>query len=187
MSLMNSVYPPVNPPQATMTPSSLPVRLSVVSMACDLPLTGAEAFSAIRCAPGYQYTNSFFSPNKLSCCFEIRITISSYNGNTLFSQASSSQRAFNSSSFSGYCSARLLDSEKSSTLVIDKDLVFGGDKAIEYEIRELPYKEPTGLEKWPPGEPVDLGKVGIAGIRIKPVRSTGYIVGIIDDKCAVDH
>ena len=29
-----------------------PVKSRVVSIECDLPLTGAEAFSAIRCAPG---------------------------------------------------------------------------------------------------------------------------------------
>jgi hypothetical protein len=81
----------------------------------------------------------------------------------------------------------IMDSEKFSTLVINKDVVFEGDKAIKYEIGELPYKEPTGLEKWPPGMPVDMAKVGIAGIRIKPVRSAGYIVGIIDEKCTECH
>ena len=42
----------VIPPQATMTPSSPPCRSTVVTMSWLRFLTGADAFSAIRTAPG---------------------------------------------------------------------------------------------------------------------------------------
>ena len=50
---MYIVKPPVMPPTATMTPSSSPARsILVVSISCARFLTGAEAFSAMRIAPG---------------------------------------------------------------------------------------------------------------------------------------
>ena len=42
----------VMPPQDTITPSSSPVRSMLVSIVCERFFTGAEAFSAMRTAPG---------------------------------------------------------------------------------------------------------------------------------------
>ena len=49
---MNIVKPPVMPPTATITPSSSPLRSIVVVIVWERFLTGAEAFSAMRTAPG---------------------------------------------------------------------------------------------------------------------------------------